>query len=197
MCVRIAPFAYRTDDRTDRWSCDIGLNLDYQTFTAPKTGTLKEIAFPVGANGVNGPLNVQIFRFANDAALFAPSSPYTVLKPDQSFAANTLGAGDGRLGNGKNLIVPANVAVKAGDRIGFRIANGGTVPYCVFRQSTGAPRSSRLFLNGLNQVHSVHSSPTRVIAETNAQVSGRGRGGQASPVFSFANSSIKFYVNII
>lgn len=152
--------------------CDIPKYSLYQTWTASKSGTLKEVGINLGAGVISKtmemPATYAVFRFSNTSALVSPHYTWETLATSMIMQSSLTSALPVyKLTVGKEI--------KEGDNLGIAITTmSGTTQLCTGRTNTTSP-DRKLFANGPGQV-----SP-------------RGPGGKNSPVIELVGEEMKWY----
>ena len=151
--------------------CDSDQFTLFQTWTASKSGALKEVAVNIAKSVQTVPLTLNVFKFGQISDLVSPEYKYTLLGSASvnqtylSFVFNTTS-------------VYTNKTVTKGDRLGLSIAGSDFAPYCHLEYDTGTDSDRLLLQQGVGQN------------------SWRGLAGQKSPIYERQGKGVKFSVRI-
>ena len=148
--------------------CDSDQFILFQTWTASKSGALKEVAVNIAKSVQTVPLTLNVFKFDSISDLISPEYKYTLLGSASlnqtylSYVFNTTS-------------VYTNKTVDAGDKLGLSIAGSDFAPYCHLE-------------------YDVESDSDRVLLQQGVgQNSWRGLGGNISPVHERVGKGVKFF----
>jgi len=151
--------------------CDSDLFTLYQTWTASKSGTLRQVAVNVARSVQTVPLTITVFRFDSLGALYSPEYKYETLgsasvnTSQLSFTFDT-------------TVVHVNATVAAGDNLGFSFAGEDFAPYCHLE----APQSDDEHV---------------LLQQGQGQNSWRGLKGNISPVYIRKGKEMKWVAIVV
>jgi hypothetical protein len=151
--------------------CDSDQFTLFQTWTASKSGALKEVSVNIAKSVQTVPLTLMVFKFGEISDLIGPEYKYTLLGSASvnqtylSFVFNTTS-------------VYTNKTVSAGDRLGLSIAGVDFAPYCHVEYDVGSDSDHVLLQQG------------------GGQNSWRGLAGNKSPIYERVGKGVKFFAVI-
>lgn len=146
---------------SDQWTL-------FQTWTASKSGTLRQVSVNTAASYQKLPLTLNVFKFSNLSALASPHYRWTELgnatynATSLSFVFNTTS-------------VFLNATVTKGDKLGIQISGPDFAPYCHLEYDV--PASSDMIL----------------LQQGAGQNSWRGLDGKKTPLYQRVGKAVKFF----
>ena len=154
--------------------CDSDQFTLFQTWTASKSGALKDVSVNIAKSVQTVPLTLNVFKFGEISDLIGPEYKYTLLGSASvnqtylSFVFNTTS-------------VYTNETVAAGDHLGLSIAGADFAPYChlEYDDVVGPAPSDRALLQ-----------------QGGGQNSWRGLSGNKSPIYERVGKGVKFFATI-
>lgn len=151
--------------------CDSDQFILHQTWTASKSGALKEVSVNIAKSVQTVPLTLNVFKFGELSDLIGPEYKYTLLgsaSTNQTYLSFVFNA----------TTVYTNKTVSAGDRLGLSIAGSDFAPYCHLEYDVGASSDQVLLQQGVGQY------------------SWRGSAGKSSPIYERVGKGVKFFAII-
>lgn len=149
---------------SDQWTL-------FQTWTASKSGTLRQVSVNIAASYQKSPLILNVFKFSNLSALESPQYRWTELG-NATYNATALSY----VFNTSSVFLEA--PVQKGDKLGVEISGSDFAPYCHLEYDV--PATSDLVL----------------LQQGAGQNSWRGLDGKKSVIYQRVGKAVKFFAVI-